>query len=609
MSTLNDTNDIISTPTRNPLRLSISRLKPVSWLVPIAVFGLFPLTAQAQDSTAIAVQQYEAEPGAFDIVNVQSARLQGHLDWQVGVHVNVADDPLEVRDPNDETLSRIIDSQTGIDLIGAIGIKDRYEIGLVLPFTGYRTHGDSASFVNVPMDLSSAAIGDIRVVPKVLIPGMPESFNLTLSAPLTIPTGKSEQFYGEGNVTVEPRLLADYRLDNNIRFAANLGLRLRSEKQFVNLTFGNEVTFGLATRVPFKLQNHEFAGLGTMVGSLGLAENNPEERPVEWLAGVEYLPTKEMIVRLAAGTGLTKGYGSPDFRVVLGFTFRRQAEKKPACLYGDEDMDGFEDDDKCADLDNDGDSIADTEDMCPNERETVNGIEDSDGCPENPVVAQGDMPALEQDKDSDGDGLLDDEDLCPQEPEDKDGHMDDDGCPDADNDKDTIVDTDDKCSLRAETFNSVDDEDGCPDEGKQLVVGTTSKIQILEKVYFDTNKATIKKRSFPLLDQVAAYLKTNPQITKLRIEGHTDNRGKDAYNMTLSQNRANSVRTYLSNRGVADGRMEAKGYGETRFIDTNKTRAGRANNRRVDFVILEVDGKPLPEDQQGSATGKELPTR
>lgn len=566
--------------------------------------------AHAQDSTAIAVQQYEANPGASDIINIQSSLVQKHMEWQLGAHLNVADDVLEIRDPQDNTLSRIIESQTGVDIIGAIGFKDRYELGVVIPFTAYRTHGDSDTLVAVPMDLSAAALGDIRLVPKVQIPGMPADFHLALTAMMTLPTGKSDQFYGEGSLTVEPRVLADYQLSTGTRIAANLGIRLRSEKQFLNLTFGNELTYGLGVRHPFKIKNQELAGIGTLAGSLGLAQSNAEELPLEFLAGVEYLPTEEVVVRLGAGPGLSKGYGTPDFRVVLGVTFRTRPAEKPACLYGDEDMDGFEDDDQCADLDNDGDSIADTEDMCPNEKENLNGVKDDDGCPEDEIADEHEpLAELQPGQDPDGDGLVGDEDACPTDPEDMDDYEDHDGCPDPDNDDDTIADVDDKCPLRAEVFNSVEDEDGCPDEGKRLVVGTKSKIQILEKVYFDTNKATIKKRSFPLLDQVAAYLRTNPQITKLRIEGHTDSRGRDSYNMTLSQNRSESVRTYLQNKGIAVERMDAQGFGETRFIDTNRTKAGRANNRRVDFVILEVDGKPLPEDELGSATGKELPSK
>ena len=122
---------------------------------------------------------------------------------------------------------------------------------------------------------------------------------------------------------------------------------------------------------------------------------------------------------------------------------------------------------------------------------------------------------------------------------------------------------------------------------------TKTKIEILEKVFFATGKAEIKKRSYNLLNQIASVLKTNPQITKIRIDGHTDSRGRDAFNQKLSQDRANSVRDYLEAQGIDVARMQAVGFGETRPIADNKKASGREQNRRVEFNILEVDGKPI----------------
>ena len=87
-------------------------------------------------------------------------------------------------------------------------------------------------------------------------------------------------------------------------------------------------------------------------------------------------------------------------------------------------------------------------------------------------------------------------------------------------------------------------------------------------------------------------LKANPQITKVRVEGHTDTTGADDYNMKLSQARAESVRDYLVGRGVASNRLEPVGFGETRPLQSNDTRPGREANRRVEFNIIEVNGKP-----------------
>lgn len=557
------------------------------WLVP----------AGAQDSTAITAQQYEPGPGANDVLGVQSSQIQGHLEWQLGAQLNVADDVLEVRDlSTDDTIDKIIESQTGFDIVGALGIRDRFEIGLVIPFTPYRTHGET-SLGSVPNDLSAAALGDIRLIPKVAVPGLPDSFGLAISLPLTLPTGKNTQFYGEGSIGIEPRLLAEVRLSNGTQIAANVGFRLRSEKQFVNLNLGNEFTYGVGARVPFKIQNMNLAALATLVGSQVSGGDGGEERPLEALVGAEYRPTEKLVVMLAGGPGLSSGYGTPDFRIVAGVRFHHKPEKKPECLYGEEDMDGFEDDDECADPDNDGDEIADEQDVCPNEP----GVADNPGlvgCPKDPLADAGDpLPELEQPADPDGDNITGDDDNCPTGAEDIDSFEDMDGCADVDNDKDGIKDVDDKCPLQAEIVNGTDDNDGCPDEGKTLVKITKNQIIILEKVYFDTAKATIKQVSFGLLDQVAATLRSNSQLTKVLIEGHTDSRGKDAYNLQLSKDRAASVRKYLIDKGIAAERLDSEGYGETKPIDTNKTKKGRANNRRVQFAITEVNGKPVPKDQ------------
>ena len=260
-----------------------------------------------------------------------------------------------------------------------------------------------------------------------------------------------------------------------------------------------------------------------------------------------------------------------------------------------EDFDGFMDDDGCPDLDNDNDGILDANDECPNEAGDIR----FKGCPR---------------PDRDGDGIPDILDQCPDAPEDYDGFMDEDGCPDPDNDGDGILDTDDLCPNEAgpsPTGCPVRDRDGdgipddidqCPDvpglpptgcPKKVLVVKTGTQIKITQQINFETGKATIKGAiSFEILDQVSAVLKSNPDI-KIIIEGHTDNVGKAATNLKLSDDRANSVRMALIERGVDGTRMEAKGYGMEKPIASNNTKAGRAENRRVEFNIVQT---PAPKE-------------
>ena len=113
-------------------------------------------------------------------------------------------------------------------------------------------------------------------------------------------------------------------------------------------------------------------------------------------------------------------------------------------------------------------------------------------------------------------------------------------------------------------------------------------------------------RSYKLLDNVAAVIKSHPEITLMRVEGHTDDRGNDAKNQTLSEKRAESVVKYLVKKGVERGRLEPQGFGESKPIADNNTNEGRSTNRRVEFVIV-GDGAGI--QQQNSGPGKDTMDR
>jgi outer membrane protein OmpA-like peptidoglycan-associated protein len=107
-------------------------------------------------------------------------------------------------------------------------------------------------------------------------------------------------------------------------------------------------------------------------------------------------------------------------------------------------------------------------------------------------------------------------------------------------------------------------------------------------VYFDTNKSDIKGASATTLDKLAGIFKEYPK-SNILVEGHTDSAGSDAYNMTLSQQRAQSVTNYLMSKGISSGRFTTKWYGETQPIESNETAEGRAQNRRVELAIVASD--------------------
>jgi len=281
----------------------------------------------------------------------------------------------------------------------------------------------------------------------------------------------------------------------------------------------------------------------------------------------------------------------------------------------DTDKDGVLDpDDKCVKEpgtaatggcpDSDGDGVIDSQDKCP----TKAGKADLGGCPDTDddgvADASDSCPAVAGKAefkgcpDSDGDGIPDPDDKCPMAKglakfqgcpppdKDKDGIPDSqDECPDQagskahkgcpDTDRDGIRDKDDKCPK----IPGVKEEQGCLPKAVSKFTGAIKGIR------FKSGSAKILKKSFRTLKAAAKVLKKWPAV-RLRVEGHTDDRGADASNLKLSQARAEAVVAWFVGQGIDKGRLVAKGYGETKPIASNKKSSGRAKNRRIEFTVL-----------------------
>jgi len=153
-----------------------------------------------------------------------------------------------------------------------------------------------------------------------------------------------------------------------------------------------------------------------------------------------------------------------------------------------------------------------------------------------------------------------------------------------DTDGDGVPDRIDNCPTEAGPASNF----GCPLAKKQKVAVRDGKIDILEKVQFAVGKANILPASFALLDQVAGVLKGHPEITKLEVQGHTDNVGAADKNLKLSHSRAEAVVAYLVKKGIAADTLVAKGYGEEKPIADNQTKKGQEANRRVEFKVVEL---------------------
>lgn len=245
----------------------------------------------------------------------------------------------------------------------------------------------------------------------------------------------------------------------------------------------------------------------------------------------------------------------------------------------DKDGDGIIDkDDQCPDVaglaefkgcpDTDGDGVPDKDDACPG----IAGKKELNGCP-----------------DKDNDGIADNDDRCPNEP----GKKEFKGCPDKDGDG--IPDIDDSCPDLPGTaaFNGCPDTDGdgipdnkdkCPEVAGTIANNGCPEVKkgLDRIVYFDTDKSFVIERYKADLDEVAVFLKANPDI-RISVAGHTDSRESEAYNLALSDRRASYVCNYLVKKGIKRSRIDKYFYGKSRPVATNETPEGMALNRRVEI--------------------------
>ncbi len=243
-------------------------------------------------------------------------------------------------------------------------------------------------------------------------------------------------------------------------------------------------------------------------------------------------------------------------------------------------------------IDTDGDGVADYLDLCPDTPAAARGMVDKNGCPldtdsdgvadyldlcpNTPLAARGFVDKNGCPLDSDDDGVPDYLDKCPKTPSEARGMVDEHGCP-RDTDGDGVPDYLDNCPKTP----GVASNHGCPELKKEI---RTLFQKALQGIQFETGKDVIKPKSFPILNQIAKVLEDNPTYL-IEVRGHTDNVGKADMNKILSVKRAMSVRKYLIEKGIDQKRISANGYGDTMPVASNKTAAGRAQNRRVEFVV------------------------
>ncbi len=600
--------------------------------------------AQTSEEFGFPAERFTLSLDRQGVWGADSAQPTPHKAYGVNLWLGYNDNPVSVYSIANPTsrIGSFVETRIGGELSGYYSFLGRFQVGARLPFTASQSRDEVQPNLTSSVmlgSLSSAGIGDIAINAKASLFDSVQMINVALGVEATLPTGGSDGYFGHDQVTITPELLASFHLER-LRFVLNLGWTILPEDKVQIATVQDEISLKVAGA--FEINEKIEVGLSLQLATLTEdVFSDGATTYSEAVGGASYRFHKNFLGFLGVGAGLSNGIGSPDFRVLGGLRFDsgfvadsdgdgvtddvdkcpEQAEDKDkiqdtdGCPESDadndgvpdetdkapldpEDIDGYQDEDGVPDPgdDEDGDGITDAADKCPGEPEVLNGVKDEDGCPDT--------------ADKDGDGINDDKDKCPEQAEDADKIADDDGCPEEDADRDGAMDTADACPLKPGPLENrgcpdtdrdgdgvVDRMDNCPDEKgsqtnqgcakKQDVRIAKGKIEILKKVYFSSGKSKIKRKSFNLLRQVARVLNNQPRIKRVSVEGHTDSRGNDAANERLSQNRAQAVVDFLVSEGVDPMRLNPKGFGEAQPIDSNRSRAGRANNRRVEFVITE----------------------
>jgi OOP family OmpA-OmpF porin len=526
---------------------------------------LAPATAGAQ-TAGFSLDRLSPTPAGDAFFVAASPEVEGDRRLLAGLVTDFAHAPLVLRSPADgREFGRIVSARLNLRLQIAFALASRYLLDLEAPFAVLNRGSSPIS----PRGFRYAspegvAAGDLRLGGRAVVwrdPG--ERLQLALAGALWLPTGRRGEYTGDGGVRAMVMGVAGGLLARRFLWAANFGFHARGERVVANNVVAKEIFLSAAGGL--------LAARGRVLLGLELWASGPITDRAEFLAARSTaaeallgLQFRGRLVRfgVGAGPGLSVAMGTPDARLVARFAYTpRDPEPPPPPPERPPPPP----------RDRDGDRIFDDEDACP----MVPGVRQQDpkknGCP----------------LDRDDDGIIDAEDACPLAAGVRDPDPKKNGCP-PDRDGDGIIDAEDACPRERGPRDPDPKKNGCP----TLVRVTEREIVILKQIHFEFNKARIMPDSSELLAQIAQVLKEHPEIRQVSIEGHTDALGSAQFNLRLSQQRADAVRTWLMDSGIAADRLQATGHGKTRPVADNKTEEGRERNRRVEFHIVPAGGTP-----------------
>ncbi|RAL20940.1 hypothetical protein DL240_14800 [Lujinxingia litoralis] len=556
---------------------------------------LAPLNASAQ---GFELQQFNPMPNpSGNLFSTSSADVGAHLDWSATLLFNYSNDPLVLRNSDGDRIDSVVADHATTHLLLSLALLDRFELGVDVPVVVWQRGSGVPGGEQAPGE-GGFGVGDIRLVPKVQVFSTRESAQdngvaLAVLADVFVPTGNEESLQG-GDFRVGPRVAFD-AIVGGPRIAANLGYLYRPGVSYENLTVDDTLGWNLGVEVPV---TPELRATAEVFGKLTPLADSLESynSPTELVAGAKY-QWGNLLVMGGGGLGLVSGYGTPDWRAFAGVGWapallepapepeptpepqpEPEPEPEPECRAASVELD-------CPDVPaascEEGQLtsyVAACEEGACAYREATTTCGEGTVCGTDEEGQAACVAKAECEVDGD----------CTNAPSPT--------CEDNTLTTYAGMCAEGSCEYAPSTTTC---EEGfecgltrgvpaCVQKTELVKIDEeTKRIEISEIVYFATGSDEIEERSFELLNQVAQVLENNPQVEAVRIEGHTDNVGRRASNVDLSQRRAESVRTYLINRGIVAERLSAQGFGPDRPVADNGTATGRGKNRRVEFHIAD----------------------
>lgn len=512
------------------------------------------------DDARFAVDHYEpAERGSAWFAN-ESLDLRGHLRPSLGIVGSWAWRPSTMHDSNGEVVPPVRNLAV-LHAGGSMVFGGRLRVAFDLPLEVF-ADGRTAADATVAAPRNEQGLGDLRIGAECRLFGQQgAAITGAIGTQVWAPSGQQSQWASDGAWRARPRAIVAGSI-GIFAYAAQLGILFRRSESLAKApAIGDAVSFSAAAGV--RLGERVTMGPELLGGALFADPLGKSATPLEILVGSHWLIADRVRVGAGVARGLTDGVGAAEWRGLL------DAEWSPG--HSDEHADAV------ADAEERPRPSDPTADASPVDADFDGVPDDRDGCRGIPGIATKDPATNGCPPDTDGDGVDDLQDACPTAPGPRTFDPATNGC-DLDRDKDGVPNAADACPDDPGTPDSDPARSGCP-----LAFVRGDRIELLAPVTFGPG---LEVSEAPVLHAILDALVKHPEVSRLRIEAHTDGRGDAVANRKVTAARAASIVRWLRDRGVDESRLTSAGVGADRPIDTNETEAGRANNRRVELHIV-----------------------